>query len=349
MKQIFTGKYIRGFWRMDDYFRKQDISEKANQKLLWFKYYEECKDVTKTCGFFGISRKNFYKWRKRFDPKNLKSLEDESRRPNSFRGSSFHTEDISMIRKYRERYPAYGKEKLKIIITEREGIKYSSSFIGRVIKKYNIFPKRRKIKVRKTRKKRLRFTWGIDRFKYPGHWVQIDTVVIRFCNTVIYIVCGIDVWSRIAYAKAYSRCSSKEAKDFMLRFQTVLGENIQNIQTDNGSEFHGEFDQAIKDLCKKHWWNQKKTPKMNAYVEKFNDTIQYECLSLLGLTTDTNLLNQRITVWLIEYNFYRPHQGINYKKPIDLYLTEFRLKSNLEVLPMWWTYSSTTIFSRNML
>jgi len=47
------------------------------------------------------------------------------------------------------------------------------------------------------------------------------------------------------------------------------------------------------------------------------------------MTTDLNIFNQRLTEWLIEYNFERPHQSLDYLTPI-----EFTQKYT-KVLPMW--------------
>jgi transposase InsO family protein len=35
------------------------------------------------------------------------------------------------------------------------------------------------------------------------------------------------------------------------------------------------------------------------------------------MTADTEEFNRRVTEWLIEYNFHRPHQALNYLPPIN--------------------------------
>ena len=48
---------------------------------------------------------------------------------------------------------------------------------------------------------------------------------------------AIDVFSKIALARFYKSPSSYNAADFLLRLNYLFQEKIENIQTDNRSEF----------------------------------------------------------------------------------------------------------------
>ena len=68
-------------WRaLAEYWR---ISDKAKQRLEWIVFYQTVadRDSTATAKYFGISRKTFHKWNKRFNPQVIQSLEDHSREP----------------------------------------------------------------------------------------------------------------------------------------------------------------------------------------------------------------------------------------------------------------------------
>ena len=127
----------------------------------------------------------------------------------------------------------------------------------------------------------------------------------------------------------YTTHSSLSAKDFLHRLHLLLDGRIENIQTDNGSEFHKHFDEACQSLGLEHYWSRVKTPKDNAVNERFNRTLQDEFLSLGNMTADTTEFNRRVTEWLIEYNFRRPHQALNYMPPMN-----FTFKYH-KVLPMY--------------
>jgi transposase InsO family protein len=83
-----------------------------------------------------------------------------------------------------------------------------------------------------------------------------------------------------------------------------------------------------------------KTPKDNAEVERFNETLEYEWLYDSNLSLDPEELNPRLTEWLIEYNFNRPHQSLAYLTPIE-YIEKELAKNHSLVSPMW--SASTTI------
>jgi len=57
-------------------------------------------------------------------------------------------------------------------------------------------------------------------------------------------------------------------------------------------------------------------------------TLREEFIQLGNLTPEPLLFNQRLTEWLIEYDFNRPHQSLGYLFPIE-YLTNYQ-----KVLPM---------------
>jgi hypothetical protein len=49
-------------------------------------YYARCRNARQTCRYFGISAQTFYRWKNRYDPYDLTTLEEESRRPRRVRG-----------------------------------------------------------------------------------------------------------------------------------------------------------------------------------------------------------------------------------------------------------------------
>jgi len=108
-----------------------------------------------------------------------------------------------------------------------------------------------------------------------------------------------------------------------------LDGKIENIQTDNGSEFQKHFDQLCSKLRIDHYFSRVRTPKDNAVNERFNRTIQEEFLALGNMTIDTDEVNRRMTEWLIEYNFRRPHYALKNMPPMN-----FSFKYH-KVLPMY--------------
>jgi len=53
-----------------------------------------------------------------------------------------------------------------------------------------------------------------------------------------------------------------------------------------------------------------------------------------NLSLDPEELNPRLTEWLVEYNFNRPHQSLAYLSPVE-YIEKELAKIPGQVLPMW--------------
>ncbi len=115
------------------------VSKQARQRIKWFDYYHKCRNVSRTCRYYGISRKTFYKWKRRYLKYHLPSLENNSRRPRHLRQSKIPWEKVLVVRKLRTQYPYYSKYKLSVILERDHSINLSASTVGRIIKKYNLF------------------------------------------------------------------------------------------------------------------------------------------------------------------------------------------------------------------
>ncbi|OWK27063.1 MAG: hypothetical protein US76_00350 [Parcubacteria group bacterium GW2011_GWA2_38_13b] len=138
----------------------------------------------------------------------------------------------------------------------------------------------------------------------------------------------IDSFSKVAFARMYKNANSYNASDFLNRLMYLVNGNIDNIQTDNGSEFGKYFNQACVKLKLGRYYSRVRTPKDNPVNERFNRTIQCEFINLGNFTPDVVKFNRNVTEWLIEYNFNRPHESLNYETPINF-------NNSAKVLPMY--------------
>lgn len=98
------------------YFKQTaNLSKQAKLRLKWFDYYRKCENVSLTCRYFGISRKTFYKWKRRYNPFYLKSLEDQDRTPIRRRKPEITFLQEQRIITLRKKYLRYSKLKLAIL------------------------------------------------------------------------------------------------------------------------------------------------------------------------------------------------------------------------------------------
>lgn len=146
----------------------------------------------------------------------------------------------------------------------------------------------------------------LKRKPISGFLLCLDMIVRYWQGKKRYILTAIDRHMKVAFARTYTTHSSASARDFLGRLHLLLDGKIENVQTDNGCEFHRHFDEACAALRLEHYWSRAKTPKDNAVSERFNRTLQDEFLGFGNMTADPAAFNLNLTRWLIEYNFRRP-------------------------------------------
>lgn len=203
-------------------------------------YYQHSHNASLTCRHFSISRKTFYKWLKRYNRFNLASLESQNRAPKRKRQRGITpNQELRMIQ-LRKKYIRYRKEKLPRIYQIVCGEAISSWKIQKVIEKHNLYyHPQRTVRIRRKRQRsfqKKRIT-ELKQKRVSGFLLQVDTIVIYWNNLKRYILTAIDKYSKIAFARMYTTKSSYNTRDFLYRLYYLLDGKIENIQTDNSSEF----------------------------------------------------------------------------------------------------------------
>lgn len=148
----------------------------------------------------------------------------------------------------------------------------------------------------------------------PGALVQADTVHLAVHGkTVLYVFTCIDVYSRWAYARVYTKANTRTAAQFIKQAQVAAPFLFRCIQTDNGSEFSTHFTECIG---VRHRHTRVRQSNDNAHIERFNRTLREECLD--ALPVNLNVMNRHLPTYLKHYVETRHHFGINLQKPIQL-------------------------------
>jgi transposase InsO family protein len=171
-----------------------------------------------------------------------------------------------------------------------------------------------------------------------GDLIQLDAVTIQVpimnsttglvATKKVYFVCGIDVKSRLAYSFCYNNLNSTSTTDFIQRFQLKLTQltnqkvTIKNIQTDNGQENHRHFITHLNKQGITQFFNYPRSPKMNAFIEKYNHTMQCECIeyhTYLLRQGNQQQFNHNLEEWNDWYNHQRPHTSLQYLSPMQYF------------------------------
>lgn len=186
-----------------------------------------------------------------------------------------------------------------------EGIKVSLSSVKRTLDRRGLLKKRSHLK---------RWHAPIERPRpeRPGDLVQIDTVHLSTKDGRIYVFTGLDVYSRFAYAKAYATASCRSAVLFVREAQKVAPFTFALLQSDHGTEFSQHFTEHVH-IAHRH--SRVRRPNDNAHLERFNRTLQEECLD--KLPRDVGSINRALPAYLRYYNEQRHHFGLNLLTPVQ--------------------------------
>lgn len=332
---VLTPKYQR--WR--NIAKLVGLSDEGLRRLEWIIFYYTAgkENVIFTTTHFNISRQCFYKWLNRFNQSGQKvhSLKTQSRAPHHTRTWTVTLIEQARIKQLRKKHIHWGKKKLRKRYQAIYHENISTWKIERVIRKFKLYPnpeKQKKINIKRKRsllkpKKRIQ-----ELTKQPILWflLQLDGITIYWNGLKRYILTAVDHAGKLGFARMYTSKSSRNAADFLYRLRYFINEPIINLQTDNGSEFAGDFEKAAIRLNIEQYFSRNRTPEDNPEVERFNQTLEYEWLNDGHFNPDCKKFNKALTEWLIEYNFIRPHETLDYATPI-----EYIVKSNNKVSTMY--------------
>ena len=217
---------------------------------------------------------NLYRWQK--DP-SVKST-----RPHNLRESKITRELVEAILEVRKAQKTWGKEKIQAELME-EGFDVSVSTVGRIltdaINKGLIQAYDHLISGSRTRRERksarphaMRLPKGLKPQR-PGEIIQIDTVHVELADgRKLYHINAICPVSRVCFGDAYTSASAKHAAIFVESMLAYMPFEVEAIQTDQGSEFRGEFETTCQKLGRTLYNLPRKSPKLNDHVERLNRT-----------------------------------------------------------------------------
>ena len=310
-----------------------ELSKKARQRLKWFDYYNSrgC-NARLTCRHFDISPQTFYRWKRRYNPRHIDSLEDRSHRPRHLRQPTYSTEMVERILKLRETYPRWGKDKL-VVLLHRQGFDCSASMVGRVLhklKERGILkePIPNHISARKRQLKRPYATRKPKEYlaKEPGDIVEVDTLDVRpLPGIILKHFTARDVISRWDVLEAHTRATSNIASGFIDVLLKRMPFPIKAIQVDGGSEFQDAFERECQERGIKLFVLPPRSPKLNGHVERAQRTHTEEFYEVTEASFEIVGLNQALLKWEKVYNTIRPHQALGYLTPLE-FLKQYQQK-----------------------
>ena len=305
--------------------RIPDLSREANKRLQWFDYYDRHgRNARLTCRYFGISPQTFYRWKRRYDPQYLKSLEAHSCRPRHVRQPTASSEVIEAVGKLREANPRWGKEKLARLL-QKQGYQVSVSMVGRILHRlkergvlkepitnYVSAGKRQRHRPYAQRKPKD------YQARQEGDLVELDTLDIRpLPNVKFKHFTAHDVVSRWNVVGVYNRATASNAAHFLDALEKRMPFLVKAIQVDGGSEFQDVFESVCQRRGIKLFVLPPRSPKLNGGVERAHRTHTEEFYEITDSNFEIAELEKEIVEWEHTYNTVRPHQALGYLTPLE--------------------------------
>lgn len=162
--------------------------------------------------------------------------------------------------------------------------------------------------------KRWHFTDPRPLVALPGDLVQIDTVHIGPCDKDrLYVYTLLDVFSRWAFAKVSLKINTHLSLRFAKEAQSNVSFPFLTLQSDHGQEFSSWFTEHVQKLDISHRHSRVRQANDNGHLERFNRTIQEECLSKIPQTL--RAYQKEIPEYLYYYNNERLHLALELKTP----------------------------------
>lgn len=195
----------------------------------------------------------------------------------------------------------------------REGLAVSLSSVRRILKRA-LLVSGRKPRIRRTNPRRPLVT-------RPGELVETDTVhyICPLTKRRRYVYTVIDLHTRMAYAEMHNYIRPGIAADAVLRAQAQFGFDFHMVQADNGPEYSRYFGERLtrRSITVRH--SRLHRPNDNAHIERFNRTIQEECLGrTMSYKTTTKQVQTKLTKYLAYYNTKRVHLSLQCLTPAEM-------------------------------
>ncbi len=286
----------------------------------------------------GVHRSTVWRWKRKWDALNQNVQFTNDNRPSRFQprpSSDFRlaacTWRIPTIPSRPHTSPtAVGRELVDLVLTVRAQLKrcaevvwhhivtvlsvsVSLSSVRRILWRSGV-ARGRKNRVRRDNPKRPHPT-------SPGELVQTDTIhhVDPKTGRRLYYYTVIDLFTRMTYVTLAPKLRQGLAAQAVLDARATWGFPIAMVQTDNGPEYGRYFEQQMKRVNIQTRHSRLHHPNDNAHVERFNRTIQTECIGYYWQkSVPLSCQQATLTAYLEYYNNKRVHLGIQLQTPASM-------------------------------
>lgn len=284
---------------------------------LIIRTFKQTESVTATARMLGISRMSVYRWLIRARGVNgylkEKELMRKSTKPHHIYKALSHVEEGAIVQLKKNRGYTARKIKYKLKLSA------SANTIHRFLKRKQLLQPygiHRRPRLQKTIHMHLKNTPTIGYLQMDVKYVTPELSGLPY-TCFEYAV--IDIYSRYKEAVILNHLDQDGAILALMEIFPRLPFKPLFIQTDNGLEFQGRFHTYCEARGLKHHLIHKSTPNENAVIERTFRTDEEEFFFYMKRAPhDYDELRTWFASWLHEYNYERPHLGIDLKTPYEV-------------------------------
>jgi transposase InsO family protein len=292
----------------------------------------ECLPRSVVANKCGVHRSTVWRWKRKWDKLNEHVQMDNPNRPSRIYSRMNHLVRCTWRIPTENSRPhtnptAVSQELVDLVLFVRKKIKrcaevvwhhlvtvlgaaISLSSVRRILWRSGV-ARGRKNRVRRDNPRRPQVT-------RPGELVQTDTIhhINPRSGRRLYYYTVIDLFTRLTHVTVVPRLGAGLAARAVLEAQEQWGFPIAIVQSDNGPEYSRYFEQQMKRAGIQTRHSRLHRPNDNAHVERFNRTVQAECI---GYYWDRSVplpsQKARLAAYLEYYNTQRVHLGIQMQVP----------------------------------
>lgn len=294
-------------------------STPLSERLLLCKLAQEgVKSLSQLALDFNISRKTAHKWVERYREQGEAGLLDHSRRPLQSPQETA-PEEVAAVLALKQKYPYWGARKLHVLLSREKGEKVPSpSSVQRILKRNNQIqespPAPKHSEVGRFQREVPNALWQMDftaYFTLPSGQKVYPLPILDDC-TRFCLSLGL-----------YTDCSTKSALSGFREAAQPFGLPKQML-TDHGSSFGtsrkyvSAFTAMMWALDIQHIQGRVAHPQTQGKTERFNRTLQSECLHRHNYTT-LEEWRSCVEEYRQLYNTVRPHESLDDATPASYY------------------------------
>lgn len=298
-----------------------EISDIAKFRMHVITHYYHY-GLRSTLDAFNLKKTTFHTWKRNYEKNHRRviALVPKKTTPKTVRRMETDYRIVDFIKQMRCEHGNIGKSMLKPFVAayaKELGIaSIGETTIQKIItRRHFTFEKRVYPQKQANKFKKLR-TRKSPKVIRPG-FVQMDSIVVYINYEKHLFMSVIDIFTKFAHVVYVDNLKAQTAKKVLQEFQELNPTKIYMVQTDNGSEFLESFHEYLEAQNMRHLFIYPRSPKINAYIERFNRTIQEEfILRNDEIYYDTKAMSRKLTKYLFWYNYQRPHRSLNYMSPM---------------------------------